>query len=77
MLILTPETKAEFLQNVDKTLMKAAVGENLMHAIEMLITELRTNGIWGEPLTTEQIINILEFNVKDYKESVASVDSEK
>lgn len=77
MLILTPETKAELLQNVDKTLMKAAVGENLMHAIETLITELKTNGIWGEPLTTEQIINILEFNVKDYKESVASVDSEK
>lgn len=73
MLILTPETKEELLKDIDKTLMKAAVGEDLMHAIETLIIELKTNGIWGEPLTTEQIINILEFNVKDYKESVDSV----
>lgn len=77
MLILTPETKAELLQNVDKTLMKAAVGEDLLHSVETLITELKTNRIWGEPLTIEQIIGILEFNVKNYKESVASVDSEK
>lgn len=73
MLILTTETKEELLKDIDKTLMKAAVGEDLMHAIETLIIELKTNGIWGEPLTTEQIINILEFNVKDYKESVDSV----
>lgn len=73
MLILTPETKVELLQNMDKTLMKAAVGEDLLHSVETLITKLKTNGIWGEPLTTEQIINILEFNVKDYKESVDSV----
>lgn len=73
MLILTPETKAELLQNVDKTLMKAAVGEDLLHSVETLITELKTNNIWGEPLTIEQIIGILEFNVKDYKESVDSV----
>ena len=73
MLILTPETKEELLKDIDKTLMKAAVGEDLMHAIETLIIELKTNGIWGEPLTTEQIINILDFNVKDYKESVDSV----
>lgn len=73
MLIMTPETKEELLKDIDKTLMKAAVGEDLMHAVEMLITELKTNQIWGEPLTTEQIINILEFNLKDYKESVASV----
>ena len=73
MLILTPETKAELLKDMDKTLMKAAVGEDLLHSVETLITELKTNRIWGEPLTTEQIINILEFNVKDYKESVDSV----
>ena len=73
MLILTPETKAELLKDVDKTLMKAAVGEDLMHAIETLITELKTQGIFGRPLTTEQIVNVLEFNVKDYKESVDSV----
>lgn len=73
MLILTPENKEELLKDIDKTLMKAAVGEDLMHAIETLIKELKTNGIWGEPLTTEQIINILEFDVKDYKESVDSI----
>lgn len=73
MLILTTETKEELLKDIDKTLMKAAVGEDLLHSVETLITELKTNGIWGEPLTTEQIINILEFNVKDYKESVNSV----
>ena len=73
MLSLTPETKVELLQNMDKTLMKAAVGEDLLHSVDTLITKLKTNGIWGEPLTTEQIINILEFNVKDYKESVDSV----
>lgn len=73
MLILTPENKEELLKDIDKTLMKAAVGEDLMHAVEMLITELKTNQIWGSPLTTEQIINVLEFNVQDYKESVDSV----
>lgn len=77
MLILTQENKEELLKDIDKTLMKAAVGEDLMHAIETLVTELKTNGIWGEPLTTEQIINILEFNLKDYKESVESVDTVK
>ena len=77
MLILTTETKEELLKDIDKTLMKAAVGEDLLHSVETLITELKTNNIWGRPLTTEQIIGILEFNVKNYKESVASVDSEK
>lgn len=77
MLTLTPENKEELLKDIDKTLMKAAVGEDLMHAIETLITELKTNTIWGEPLTTEQVINILEFDLKDYKESVESVDSGK
>ena len=73
MLILTSETKEELLKDIDKTLMKAAVGEDLLHSVETLITELKTNRIWGEPLTTEQIIGILEFNVKDYKDSVDSV----
>lgn len=75
MLTLTPETKAELLKNVDKTLMQAAVGHDLLCGVEMLLRELKTNQIWGKPLTTEQIISILEFQVKNYKESVDSVDS--
>ena len=63
MLILTPETKVELLQNMDKTLMKAAVGEDLLHSVETLITKLKTNGIWGEPLTTEQIISLIFLNL--------------
>lgn len=60
------------MKNVDKTLMQAAVRYDLLYGVEMLLRELKTNQIWEKPLTTEQIIGILEFHVKNYKESVDS-----
>ena len=45
MLTLILETKAELLKNVDKTLMQAAVGHDLLYGVEMLLRELKTNQI--------------------------------
>ena len=61
MLTLILETKAELLKNIDKTLMQAAVGHDLLYGVELLLRELKTNQIWENLLLRSRLLAFWNF----------------
>lgn len=76
MLILTEKKKNELLEDMDMTLMKAALAENLYAAMKTLATAAESKQIWGIPLTLEQIAAFLSFTLNNYDDSVRAVHDE-
>ena len=70
MVVLTPDEKEDLLQpeNLGWTLKSAVAGDDLRYGVQILVNRLRD----GEPLTVEQITEILSNLLKDHKESMHS-----
>lgn len=51
--MLALEAKEKLLKDLDKTVLKAAVGKSLLNGVKILAGELKSNQICGRPLTLE------------------------
>lgn len=58
--MLALEAKEKLLKDLDKTVLKAAVGKSLLNGVKILAGELKSNQICGRLLALEQIDRYLD-----------------
>lgn len=58
--MLALEAKEKLLKDLDKTVLKAAVGKSLLNGVKILAGELKSNQICGRLLVLEQIDRYLD-----------------
>lgn len=71
--MLALEAKEKLLKDLDKTVLKAAVGKSLLNGVKVLAGELKSNQICGRLLSLEQIDRYLDSLIEDHAASVGKI----
>lgn len=71
--MLALEAKEKLLKDLDKTVLKAAVGKSLLNGVKILAGELKSNQICGRLLALEQIDRYLDSLIEYHAASVGKI----
>ena len=71
--MLALEAKEKLLKDLDKTVLKAAMGKSLLNGVKILAGELKSNQICGRLLSLEQIDRYLDSLIEDHAASVGKI----